>query len=72
MVDNDSEAAAAHAVGLGDTVEAAVRRRGGYGPIAAHAIHVDTPGLGSVDLSRFPFAKVTRPIFPHDPEMSWS
>ena len=53
-------------------VKAAVRWRGGYGPIARHAIHVDTPGLGSVDLSRFPFANVRRPIYPLDPDATWS
>ena len=32
-----------------------MRWRGGYGAIAKHAIYVDTPGLGSVDLRRFPY-----------------
>ena len=49
-------------------VKAAVRWRGGFAPIAKHAIYADTPGLGSVDLSRFPFRHVRRPIFPLDPE----
>jgi microcystin degradation protein MlrC len=53
-------------------VKAAVRWRGGYQPITRHAIHVDTPGLGSVDLSRFAFRQLRRPIFPLDPEMTWS
>ena len=53
-------------------VKAAVRWRGGYGPIAKHAIHVDTPGLGSVDLGRFPYASIRRPIFPLDPAMEWA
>ncbi len=48
-------------------VKAAVRWRGGFGPIAKHAIHVDTPGLGSVDLARFDFRHLRRPIFPLDP-----
>lgn len=52
-------------------VKAAVRWRGGYGPIAAHAIHVDTPGLGSVDLSRFEFHHIRRPIFPLDSDTRW-
>lgn len=47
-------------------VKAAVRWRGGYGPIARHSIDVDTPGLGSVDLRRFPFRHIRRPIFPLD------
>ena len=53
-------------------VKAAVRWRGGYGPIAKHAIHVDTPGLGSVDLSRFEFRSVRRPIFPLDHGDFWT
>lgn len=47
-------------------VKAAVRWRGGYGPIAKHAIHVGTPGLGDVDLTRFEFEHLTRPIHPLD------
>lgn len=53
-------------------VKAAVRWRGGFGPIAKHAIHVDTPGLGSVDLSRFSYHQIRRPIFPLDRETTWS
>ena len=53
-------------------VKAAVRWRGGYGPIAAHAIHVDTPGLGSVDLARFDYQHIRRPIFPLDRDTHWS
>jgi microcystin degradation protein MlrC len=45
-------------------VKAAVRWRGGFGPIAAHAIYADTPGLGSADLRRFPYRHIRRPIFP--------
>ena len=53
-------------------VKAAVRWRGGFEPIAAHAIYADTPGLGSVDLRRFPFRHIRRPIFPLDPEAVFS
>jgi microcystin degradation protein MlrC len=52
-------------------VKAAVRWRGGYGPITKHAILVDTPGLGTVDLSRFDFHHLQRPLFPLDPIESW-
>lgn len=52
-------------------VKSAVRWRGGYGLIATHAIHVDTPGLGSIDLSRFDFKKIRRPIYPLDRETTW-
>ncbi|MFN8592751.1 MAG: M81 family metallopeptidase [Thermomicrobiales bacterium] len=53
-------------------VKAAVRWRGGFEPIAKHAIYVDTPGLGSVDLSRFPYQQIRRPIFPLDPETEFA
>jgi microcystin degradation protein MlrC len=53
-------------------VKAAVRWRGGFESIAAHAIYADTPGLGSVDLGRFPFRNIRRPIFPLDPETTLS
>ncbi len=53
-------------------VKAAVRWRGGYAPITKHAIDVDTPGLGSVNLESFPFQHLRRPIFPLDPETSWT
>jgi len=52
-------------------VKAAVRWRGGYGSIAKHAIHVDTPGLGATDLRLFDYKKIRRPIFPLDPETTW-
>jgi microcystin degradation protein MlrC len=53
-------------------VKAAVRWKGGYGPIARHAVYADTPGLGSVDLRRFPYRHIRRPIFPLDPDMEWT
>jgi len=53
-------------------VKAAVRWRGGYGEIAKHAIHVDTPGLGSVDLHRFAFKNIRRPIYPMDLDTAWT
>ena len=52
-------------------VKAAVRWRGGFGPIAVHAIYADTPGLGNVDLGRFPYRHIRRPIFPLDPETAF-
>jgi microcystin degradation protein MlrC len=52
-------------------VKAAVRWRGGYEPIARRAIHVDTPGLGSVDLRRFAFRHLRRPLFPLDQDVVW-
>jgi microcystin degradation protein MlrC len=52
-------------------VKAAVRWRGGYGPITKHAIHVGTPGLGSVDLNEFEFHHLKRPAFPLDAVTAW-
>jgi microcystin degradation protein MlrC len=53
-------------------VKAAVRWRGGFGPIARHAVYADTPGLGSVDLRRFPYQHIRRPIFPLDPDTEFT
>ena len=53
-------------------VKAAVRWRGGFGPIARHAVYADTPGLGSVDLQRFPYRHIRRPIFPLDLETAFT
>ena len=52
-------------------VKAAVRWRGGYAPITKHAIHVNTPGLGSIDLASFGFENVSRPIWPLDNIEHW-
>ncbi|MCO5222443.1 MAG: M81 family metallopeptidase [Thermomicrobiales bacterium] len=52
-------------------VKAAVRWRGGYEPIARHVLYVDTPGLGSTDLSRFDFRNLGRPLYPMDPGASF-
>jgi microcystin degradation protein MlrC len=52
-------------------VKAAVRWRGGYAPITKHAIHVNTPGLGSIDLKSFGFESVRRPIWPLDEIETW-
>lgn len=52
-------------------VKAAVRWRGGFGPIAKGSIDVDTPGLGSVHLDQFDFKAIPRPIFPLDMETTW-
>lgn len=52
-------------------VKAAVRWRGGFGPIAKHAIYADTPGLGSVNLHQFPYQQIRRPIYPLDPETEY-
>lgn len=52
-------------------VKSAVRWRGGYEPIARHAIHVDTPGICGADLGRLPFRHLQRPIYPLDRDSDW-
>jgi microcystin degradation protein MlrC len=53
-------------------MKAAIRWRGGFESITARSIDVDTPGLGTVNLANFPYQRIRRPIFPLDPEMTWS
>ena len=47
-------------------VKAAVAFRGAYQPIAATILEVDTPGLCTPNLRRFPYQKLPRPLFPLD------
>jgi microcystin degradation protein MlrC len=47
-------------------VKSAVAYRAAYLPIAAGVIEMDTPGLCSANLSRFPYRHLARPIFPLD------
>jgi microcystin degradation protein MlrC len=47
-------------------VKAAVAYRAAYGPIAARVIEVDTPGLTALDVARFDYRRIRRPIFPLD------
>ena len=48
-------------------VKSAVHFRGSFEPIAAEIIEVDTPGLTAVDLNRFEFGRIRRPMWPFDP-----
>ncbi len=45
-------------------VKSAVHFRGAFTPIAARIIEVDTPGLLAIDLTRFAFERLPRPMFP--------
>ena len=47
-------------------VKSAVHFRGAFAPIAAKIIEVDTPGLLSIDLSRFDYERINRPMWPLD------
>jgi microcystin degradation protein MlrC len=48
-------------------VKAAVGHKQAYDPITKHTVFVETPGPCPTDLSRLPFQKLKRPIFPLDP-----
>lgn len=48
-------------------LKSAVHFRGSFAPIATRIIEVDTPGLTSIDLRRFPYRRLPRPIWPLDP-----
>jgi microcystin degradation protein MlrC len=47
-------------------VKSVVHFRAAYEPIASLVVEADGPGISSLDLSRFHFEKVPRPIFPLD------
>lgn len=47
-------------------VKSAVAYRAAYMPIASEAIEMDTAGLCSANLSRFPFRHLQRPVYPLD------
>ncbi len=47
-------------------VKSAVAWRAAYMPIAAAVIEMDTAGLCSANLSRFPYQQLMRPVFPLD------
>jgi microcystin degradation protein MlrC len=41
-----------------------------YGPFAAGILEIDTPGPTDSELTRLPFRKIRRPLWPFDPELS--
>lgn len=47
-------------------VKSAVAYQAAYGPIASEAIEMDTAGLCSANLSRFPYRHLKRPVYPLD------
>ncbi|MBI3942429.1 MAG: M81 family metallopeptidase [Chloroflexi bacterium] len=47
-------------------VKSAVAYRAAYLPIAGGIVEMDTSGLGTANLSRFPYQRLPRPIFPLD------
>jgi microcystin degradation protein MlrC len=46
--------------------------RAGFEPIARHILMVSGPGVCGSDYGQFPFRKLTRPIYPLDPETAYS
>jgi microcystin degradation protein MlrC len=48
-------------------VKSAVAYRAAYMPIAAAVVEMDTAGLCTANLSRFPYQHLQRPLFPLDP-----
>ncbi len=48
-------------------VKAAVAHQRAYGPIAGASYYVDTPGPCASDLTRFPWRRLHRPVWPLDP-----
>jgi microcystin degradation protein MlrC len=49
-------------------VKSAVHFRGAFTPIAKRIIEVDTPGLLAIDLDRFEYHRIPRPMWPLDRE----
>ena len=43
-----------------------------YEPIARECIDVSTPGPADSRLTNMPFRRVTRPLFPFDPDLTWT
>jgi microcystin degradation protein MlrC len=41
--------------------------RKSFGPLAARILVANTPGPTAPDMTRIPFTKVTRPLYPLDP-----
>lgn len=48
-------------------VKSVVHFRAAYEPLASLVVEADGPGISSLDLARFPFERIPRPIFPLDP-----
>ena len=46
--------------------------RAAFEPIATKVIEVDAPGISSPNLTTFPYQRLRCPIYPLDPEATWS
>jgi microcystin degradation protein MlrC len=47
-------------------VKAAIAHRAAYSPIAGRMIEVDTPGITALDIRKFSYDRLRRPVFPLD------
>lgn len=67
-----------HAFGIEPTerrilvLKSAAHFRAAYEPIATKVIEVDAPGISSPRLETFAYQRLRRPIYPLDPETTWS
>lgn len=46
--------------------------RASFDPVVARTIELNTPGVSTVDYASLPYRHLRRPIWPIDPEMTWS
>jgi microcystin degradation protein MlrC len=53
-------------------VKSHIQFRAGYDPIASRIILLDSPGMSSDHIAALPWQKVPRPIFPLDPDVSFT
>jgi len=53
-------------------LKSAAHFRAAFEPIATKVIEVDAPGISSPRLERFDYKRLRRPIYPLDPETTWS
>ncbi len=53
-------------------LKSAAHFRAAFEPIATKVIEIDAPGISSPKLDTFDYVRLRRPIYPLDPEASWS
>jgi microcystin degradation protein MlrC len=53
-------------------LKSAAHFRAAFKPIATKVIELDAPGISSPNLTTFPYQRLRRPIYPLDPEATWS
>jgi microcystin degradation protein MlrC len=53
-------------------LKSAAHFRAAFEPIATKVIEVDAPGISSPKLHTFDYKRLRRPIYPLDPETTWS